>query len=430
MNILVFLLFVCIFTVVFLNKRILIKAVRLKSLILPAACVLLILCLVIFSKTSVKAAHTGLNLWLNVVFPSLFPFFVVSSILNKTGFIRKIGKVFEPIMRPLFNVPGCGAFAFAMGIISGYPVGATITADLREKGLISKIEGERLLTFTNNSGPLFIIGAVAVGMFNIPQIGLILLGCHIAAGITVGIIYRFYKGGNKTAKNNKVKLRQNHYANNVSDKEDENENFGTIFGNAVRSSINTILAIGGFIIFFSVIINILLELGVIDYIAELISVPLSPIGIERGIIKAALSGAFEITTGTKLASTAAEAGLIGRLTTVSLIIGWAGFSVHSQVLSVIGNTDISIKPYLLGKLLQGIISAIYTYCTLLLVGDNLNKSVQTFKFANIYETETLLDNFLLSCETLLGFILLFAALYMIVSAVRFCVKKLVAKRVY
>jgi len=41
-------------------------------------------------------------------------------------------------MRPLFNVPGCGSFAFAMGITSGYPVGAKITASMREEKLLSK----------------------------------------------------------------------------------------------------------------------------------------------------------------------------------------------------------------------------------------------------------------------------------------------------
>jgi len=65
--------------------------------------------LIIFSDTAVKSAGSGLNLWFNVVFPSLFPFFVASEILYRTGFIKAIGILLEPIMRPLFNVPGCGS---------------------------------------------------------------------------------------------------------------------------------------------------------------------------------------------------------------------------------------------------------------------------------------------------------------------------------
>ena len=169
-----------------------IKVIYLKSLVLPLVCITFILMLIIFSDTAVKSAGSGLNLWFNVVFPSLFPFFVASEILYRTGFIKAIGILLEPIMRPLFNVPGCGSFAFAMGITSGYPVGAKITASMREEKLLSKTESERLLSFTNNSGPLFIIGAVAVGMFKMPELGLLLLACHIHASITVGILFRFY----------------------------------------------------------------------------------------------------------------------------------------------------------------------------------------------------------------------------------------------
>lgn len=63
-------------------------------------------------------------------------------------------------MKPLFNVPGEGAFPLIMGIISGYPVGAKIVTNFRKENICTKEEAERLLTFTNNSGPLFIIGTV------------------------------------------------------------------------------------------------------------------------------------------------------------------------------------------------------------------------------------------------------------------------------
>ena len=69
-------------------------------------------------------------------------------------------------MRPLFNIPGSGAFAVALGITSGYPVGAKISNELFESGECTKQEAERLLSFTNTSGPLFIVSAIGIGMFN------------------------------------------------------------------------------------------------------------------------------------------------------------------------------------------------------------------------------------------------------------------------
>jgi len=262
-------------------------------------------------------------------------------------------------MRPLFNVPGCGSFAFAMGITSGYPVGAKITASMREEKLLSKTESERLLSFTNNSGPLFIIGAVAVGMFKMPELGLLLLACHILASITVGILFRFYGRNNKKIKMKDDKNLWRRFKKELIYTCKQELNPGTMLGEAIRNSVNVLLSIGGFITLFSVIINILIEIGFISCLASFISPFLSPFGISREIVLAVLSGFFEMTTGTNMASKAANATLQGQLAAVSLLLGWAGLSVHFQVYSIISHTDISIKPYLFGKMLQGVFAAIY-----------------------------------------------------------------------
>ena len=95
-------------------------------------------------------------------------------------------------MRPVFDVPGVGAFALAMGITGGYPIGAKITASLRRKGLCNQIEGERLASFTNTADPLFMSGAVAVGMFQSPELGGIISGVHYISAVIVGILLRLH----------------------------------------------------------------------------------------------------------------------------------------------------------------------------------------------------------------------------------------------
>ncbi len=228
---------------------------------------------------------------------------------------------------------------------------------MREEKLLTKAEAERLLAFTNNSGPLFIIGAVAVGMFNSPRIGFILLSCHILASLTVGILFRFY--GNRK---DRIKSIVSDKVFNRFKKELINTrpvNIGEVLGDSIRNSINTMLAIGGFIILFSVIINLLLETGAINYIATLFAGFLSLIGISRDIVAPILSGFFEITTGINMVSKVEGISFAQQLAAVSLILGWAGLSVHFQVYSIISKTDISIKPYLFGKFIQGVIAAIY-----------------------------------------------------------------------
>jgi sporulation integral membrane protein YlbJ len=335
------------------------KVINLKSLILPTVCMVFILLLIMFSDTAVKSASNGIQLWLGVVFPSLFPFFVVSEILNKTRFINAIGVLWEPIMRPLFNVPGCGSFALAMGITSGYPVGAKITAGMREQNLLTKTESERLLSFTNNSGPLFIVGAVAVGMFKMPELGVLLLVCHMLASITVGILFRFYARTNESTRavsNEKILVK---FKKELSRNSRQNINLGIILAESVKNSVSLMLSIGGFIILFSVIISVLIDIGFISSLSDLISAVLSHAGIPKEMITALVSGFFEITTGANMACSVGDIALIDKLAAVSLILGWAGISVHSQVYSIISKTDISIKPYLFGKMLQGIFAAVY-----------------------------------------------------------------------
>lgn len=333
--------------------------IYIKKSLLPLIGIAFIAALIIYPETSVAAASKGIHLWLDIVFPSLFPFFVASQLLSKSGIIRLFGIILEPVMRPLFNVPGCGSFALAMGIVSGYPVGASITADLRKQELLSRVEAERLLTFTNNSGPLFIMGAVAVGMFKLPNAGYLLYASHVASCITVGLIFRFYKRHSALKIKSQFKMSQN-IRLELQKLRNSDINPWTLFGECIKNSIFTILTIGGFIIFFSVLINIMIASGLTGYICGLVPGFITSLGLEPKTLEGLLCGIFEITTGSNLINLS-SAELIIKLCATSLIIGWAGFSVHTQVMSIVSSSDIRVRPYLAGKALQGLISCVYTF---------------------------------------------------------------------
>src|SRR5699024_8315207 len=130
--------------------------------------------LIKFPDQVLDASIRGLNIWWEVVFPSLLPFFITAELLIGFGVVTFIGVLFEPIMRPIFNVPGAGSFAWVMGMASGYPSGAKISTRLREDGQLTRVEAERLISFTNASSPLFIFGAVAVGFFHDAKLGLLI----------------------------------------------------------------------------------------------------------------------------------------------------------------------------------------------------------------------------------------------------------------
>ena len=327
---------------------------KLKQLLLPVILTVFTACLVIFSNTNLSAAKNGLVLWANSIVPSLFPFFFATELLSHTNFTYYLGKILNKFIKPIFNVRGEGSFAFIMGIISGYPIGAKIAANFRQNGICTKEECERLLSFTNNSGPLFIIGTVGITMFGNSTIGILLLVTHLLASITVGFIFRFWKYN----VNSQV-IRNNSYINSK-----DNitlSNLGGIIGTSITSSINTILLIGGFVVLFSVIISILQTSQLLDVFANCLNPIFNLLHIPEKFSTGFISGILELTNGLNIICNIPEKNLSINIIMASFLLGLGGISILLQVWSTIAKTDLSIKPYILGKLLHACISAFYTF---------------------------------------------------------------------
>ena len=244
-----------------------------------------------------------------------------------------------------------------MGIISGYPVGAKIAANFRNNNICSKEECERLLSFTNNSGPLFIIGTVGISMFGNINIGIMLFISHLIASLSVGFIFRFWKYSNKKSFTDV----SNTFSANSSTKSVRLENLGEVISDSIKSSISTILVIGGFIVVFSAIISILNASGITKNVIFLFTPIFNYLNIDTSFISGLFTGIFEITNGINTISCIITKNLLINLIFTSFLLGFGGISVMLQVLSIISKTDLSAKPYIIGKLLHGIISAFFTF---------------------------------------------------------------------
>ena len=324
--------------------------INLKKNIIPIIFLLFTICLIVFSKSNIEAVKNSLNIWINNVIPSLLPFFIATELLNHTNIPRIIGNTFNKIMRPLFNVPGIGAYALLMGIISGYPVGAKIVTNFRNENLCTKEEAERLITFTNNSGPLFILGTVGISLFYDTSIGILLLFTHILACITVGIIFRFWKTKNKKKRNT-----------DISETNISFNSLGEVLSKSILSAINSVVLIGGFIVLFGIILSILQR----TYILNFFKISLLPIfnllNMQTEFIIPIFTGILELTNGVTSIASIASKNLILNVVISAFLLGFGGISIMLQVLSIISKSDISIRPYILGKLLHGIIAAFYTF---------------------------------------------------------------------
>ncbi|MEG2668984.1 MAG: nucleoside recognition domain-containing protein [Oscillospiraceae bacterium] len=296
-------------------------------------------CMIISPTTCILAAQNAVNICLDIVIPSLFPFFVCSGVCIAMGLAQQAGRFLSPLMRPVFGVSGGGAVAFVLGIVSGYPVGANCIADLYKRGEVNKIEAERLLAFCNNSGPLFILGAVGVGMFANPQIGVWLYVSHILSALIVGMIFKHYKNDKEIEKICLPPIKKTSPIKSV----------GGVIGKSIESSIENIFKVCGFVIIFSVCASTLPHYAGVPYVHSILEIT----GGIKSLASMNISGNF-------------------KLSAVSFFIAFSGISVMLQVASIITPCGLSLKPYVLGKFLQGVISCAITYLIFTFVPLNQN----------------------------------------------------------
>lgn len=337
---------------------------KIKTIILAISVTLLSISLIAFPEESFAASIRGLNMWWEIVFPALLPFLIMSELLIGFGVVKFIGVLLEPLMRPLFRVPGVGGFVWAMGMASGYPAGAKLTSQLRQDKQLTKIEAERLVSFTNSSNPLFIFGAVAVGFFKNPGLGIILALAHYLGNLSVGLLMRFYgrkeeRKQQAVTKNARPSLRTA-FASLHETRIKDNRPIGKLLGDAVISTIHTLLMIGGFIILFSVINKLLYHLQITNLLAKLLQGLLIIFQLPISLGLPLISGLFEITLGSQLTSLTLDATLLQQAVITSFILAFSGFSVHAQIASILAQTDIRFQPYFLARIMHGFLASLYT----------------------------------------------------------------------
>ena len=303
------------------------------------------LALMFWPQEAMEAAREGLRLCYNVILPSLFPFFVLSALVVDLGLAGYLGRALEGLMRPLFHVPGACASALVLGFVGGYPVGARTALSLYQKGMCTKTEAERLLSFCNNSGPAFILGVVGAGIFASSRVGVLLCLTHAAASVCVGLLFRFYRSGDRG--------RDRRSAPTFGA-----ERFSAAFTGAVKNAFLSTLNICAFVVFFTVAIKLLFLSGVLSGLAEGLGFLLAPLGFSPRWAERLVTGLIGLTSGVW---TLPGAGTMsGKVSMAAFLLGWAGLSVHCQVLSFLGGSGLSVRTYIGGKLLHGGLSALFT----------------------------------------------------------------------
>jgi len=292
------------------------------------------------SKLVIKAVIFSFNIWKNNVFPSLFPFFMLSELLKYYGFVELVSELFKGFMSKVFKLNGVCAYILILSLISGFPSNAKLTKELYNQGLINDQEGTKILAFTHFSNPLFILGTVAILFLNNKEIGYLILICHYLGNFILGLLFRnsFTKDTiyeKSSLKQALIKMHKKRINNKIA--------FGEMISTSLMSTINTLLMILGVITLF------LVFTAIISHIVNI-----------GNYNQSILNGLIEMTQGLKYVSIL-EIPLKLKSVLSVMFLSFGGFSVHVQVFSILSSTKIKYLPFLTARIMHAFISSLLTY---------------------------------------------------------------------
>ena len=293
--------------------------------------VLLFISMLLSPRAVFSGAEDGLLLWFQIVFPTLFPFMLVSALMMAGGGLSVISGLFGNVLGRIFATSGNGAFAVLTGFLCGYPMGAKVTADLLRSGRITRNEGCYLLSFCNNTSPAFIMNFIiwkTLGRdeLTVPSL-LILFGVPVLLSF---LFRRFYLHGEKRFRSPE---KNNGRAGNTLD--------FAAFDSCMMDSFEGIVKVGGYIISFSILIALLGEFSDIAF------------------FKAVLPS-LEITNGIVML----HEGIADPALSYPLIMGltsFGGFCSVAQTNCMLRGTGISIFPYIAQKLAASLAASSLAY---------------------------------------------------------------------
>lgn len=282
---------------------------------------------VFLSPYITKYTNDGLRLCANTIIGSVFPFLILTDIFVAFARFDSIG-CFRRLFEKIFKINGYAITAYAVGLICGFPLGVKVAVDLYKSGLISRDECERLIGFSNNTGPAFVIGGVGFGLRGSVKEGIILYFSMLIASAISGFIIGL--GKKSTSVNNEYER------NSIYD-----------FISSVKNAATNTLNVCAFVVFFSVISGIL-SLVIKNEIAYSLAVSIA-----------------EVSNAAKVLARSSYPRKIS-LSLTSFAISFSGISVHMQAKCFTYGTEISMKRYYITKILQGTLSATVTFFLTLL----------------------------------------------------------------
>lgn len=282
---------------------------------------ILMLC---FPMETFHGATNGLLLWFQTLLPTLLPFMILSNLLIRTNCVFYISRAIRPLIQKLFHVSNDACYAVLIGFLCGYPMGAKVIADLYTSDRITKNEGQYLLSFCNNTSPMFIISYIVMQTFKDRELLLVTMVILFLSPIICSFIFR--KTYHITSSSNYSRNTQREICFDFQ-----------MFDDAIMNGFETITKVGGYMILFSILFTLCENLPFTFFLPLL--------EISNGIpLITKLSSNFTIIYPFVLGLTS-----------------FGGLCAVAQTNSMIQNTGLRILPYIIQKLITSLVTSLIAF---------------------------------------------------------------------
>lgn len=290
----------------------------------------ILFCFLLFFPTmSLDASKTGLLLWFDTILPTLLPFLVISQLILKTPCIHFFQNLFGPIFKKIFHCSEAGTFCAICGFLCGYPVGARLIALQMQEGVIDVKEGQYLLSFCNNVSPMFCISygiIYAIGSNHLLKYLVIIYGS--------AILFGFLTRPESCPETNPKRKKQTPSA----------ENIFQLIDVCIIDSFLILIKLCGYLILFSIISQ-----GIMQLIPD-----------NNLYVNATITAFLEITNGLSHIERLPHGMMRATFGVAALSFG--GLCCILQTSSVISETPLSLKKYILHKAVITCIAIILFFC--------------------------------------------------------------------
>ncbi len=257
------------------------------------------------------------------VLPSLFAFSVAARILVRTGLCAALARSPLGALFSLFGLSRGGGAALTVGMLSGFPTGAAVLAEMYKRGEVERGEAERLLPFCNNAGASFVVGAVGSSILGSASLGRSLLLAQTAAVLTALCL----TGGASSTRET---------PSGTGDR-----GAVSVFVRSVVQSASAMVSVCGYIVVFSVI-------------SEMVCAPFAALPCVRAV----LGGLLELSGGVAALPSLALSPTL-RLALCAGMLGFGGVCVFLQAADEAVAAGLPLAFYFKGKTLTAFLCALF-----------------------------------------------------------------------